>query len=67
MSVLLYIGTTGASKGVMLSQYNICSDITSLAGVVKINPTDKLLTVLPLHHTYQCTLGFLMMMYSAEM
>ena len=36
----------------------------ALAGVVKINPTDKLLTVLPLHHTYQCSLGFLMMMYS---
>lgn len=64
MSVLLYTsGTTGIAKGVMLSQYNICSDIMMLSGVVKIYPEDVLLSILPLHHTYECSLSFLMMMY----
>ncbi|HOD02022.1 MAG TPA: AMP-binding protein [Clostridiales bacterium] len=65
LSVLLYTsGTTGIAKGVMLSQYNICSDIMMLSGVVKIYPEDVLLSILPLHHTYECSLSFLMMLYS---
>lgn len=65
LSVLLFTsGTTGLAKGVMLSQYNICSDIMMLSGVVKIHPKDVLLSILPLHHTYECSLSFLMMMYS---
>lgn len=65
LSVLLFTsGTTGMSKGVCLSQKNICSDLTNLSGVVKINSEDQLLSVLPLHHTYECSLGFLMIIYS---
>lgn len=65
LSVLLFTsGTTGMSKGVCLSQKNICSVLTNLSGVVKINPDDQLLSVLPLHHTYECSLGFLMIIYS---
>ncbi|NLA76441.1 MAG: AMP-binding protein [Clostridiales bacterium] len=65
MSMLLFTsGTTGLAKGVMLSQDNVCSDIMSLSGVVKITPADTLLSILPLHHTYECSLSFLMLIYS---
>lgn len=63
-SLLFTSGTTGMAKGVMLSQRNICEDIMSLSGVVKIHPTDQLLSILPLHHTYECSLGFIMILYS---
>lgn len=63
-SLLFTSGTTGVSKGVCLSQANICAVINSLAGVVKVNPDDQLLSVLPIHHTYECTLGFLFIIYS---
>ena len=65
LGVLIYTsGTTGAAKGVMLSQRNICSDITSVLKYVKINPDDVSVSVLPLHHTYECTAGFLGFIYS---
>lgn len=52
-AILFTSGTTGVSKGVCLSQYNICFDVTSVASVVKVNPTDSCLSVLPMHHTYE--------------
>lgn len=65
LGVLIYTsGTTGAAKGVMLSQRNICSDITSVLKYVNIRPDDLSLSVLPMHHTYECTAGFLGFIYS---
>lgn len=65
MSVLLFTsGTTDKSKGVMLSQANICSNISSMACMSKMYPTDTALSFLPLHHTFECTITFLYGLYS---
>lgn len=64
LSVLLFTsGTTGMSKAVMLSSRNICSDIMSIMGVVKINRGERILSLLPIHHTYECTVTFLCCIY----
>lgn len=60
LSVLLYTsGTTGKSKGVMLSQKNILSAVRGGLGMLRVGPT--CLSVLPVHHSYECTHGILMM------
>ena len=65
MGILLYTsGTTGMAKGVMLSHSNICSDIVGMRKKVYCDTNDRVLSVLPLHHTYECTAGFLTMLYS---
>ncbi len=61
MSVLLYTsGTTGNSKGVMLSQRNLLSNVVQGDAVYRIMPDDRVLSILPLSHTYENTIGFLM-------
>ncbi len=62
--LILTSGTSGYAKGVCLSHKNICENILSTAKMVRVKPTDRALSILPLHHTYECTLGFLMMLYS---
>lgn len=65
MSALIFTsGTTDLAKGVMLSHRNICTNITSVCSTVKINSGDVALSVLPIHHTYECSLGFLAMIYN---
>ena len=65
MRILLFTsGTTGNAKGVCLSQKNICSNILSTYGIVKVKRSDLFFSVLPLHHTYECTIGFLLPIYS---
>ena len=65
MSILLYTsGTTGLAKGVMLSQYNICSNIMNVLRRISVGPEDRLLSILPLHHTYECMAGFLAPIYA---
>lgn len=60
LSVLLFTsGTTSKPKGVMLSQRNICANITAIASMAKLEPNDVLLSFLPLHHTFECTITFL--------
>ena len=61
MSVLLYTsGTTGTPKGVMLSQKNLITNIYQSNNVQEILETDRFLSVLPLAHTYENTIGFLL-------
>ncbi len=63
--ILLFTsGTTGFAKGVVLNHRNICTVITGVSSTVKVEPSDKVLSILPLHHTYECTLGFLTILYN---
>lgn len=64
MGVLLFTsGTTGIAKGVMLSHRNICEDLMSAPTILNVNSWDIFFSVLPIHHTYECTCGFLMPLY----
>lgn len=63
LAVLLFTsGTTGVSKGVMLSNRNLCSDLKAVTHSVEVNENDVSLSLLPLHHTYEA-IAFLMMIY----
>ena len=65
MSILLFTsGTTSNSKAVMLSQYNICSNITAMTTLIKAKEKDNVLVFLPLHHTLACTASFLFCFYT---
>ncbi len=64
MSIMLFTsGTTNFPKAVMLSQKNICSNIESLSHYLKLYTTDTLLSFLPIHHTFECTITFLFGFY----
>jgi len=67
MSLLFTSGTTSVAKAVMLSQRNICADIQAVASVVKLWPGIRMLSVLPLHHTFENTCGlYIGLYYGAE-
>ena len=55
-------GTTSNSKGVMLCNRNLAENINAVSVAVKLYPTDRLFSVLPLHHTYESSIGFLVPM-----
>ena len=57
MGIMLFTsGTTSASKIVMLSQKNICSNLYAYQTHFKILPTDTLLSFLPIHHTFESSI-----------
>ncbi len=60
LAAIIYTsGTTGKSKGVMLTHGNICFTARMSDRVQEINETDKFLSVLPLSHTYENTIGLI--------
>ncbi len=63
MQILLFTsGTTGFAKGVCLSQNNILSNIFSTVRIVKVKSSDRTMSILPIHHTYECTLDCLLIL-----
>ncbi|MEW6510304.1 MAG: AMP-binding protein [Bacteroidota bacterium] len=57
-------GSLGRAKGVMLSQANLVANLMAMVKMMAIKPEDRFLCVLPIHHTYACTCGFLCPMYT---
>ncbi len=63
LAVLLFTsGTTGSSKGVMLSNRNLCSDLFLVKKNISLTENDRSLSLLPLHHTYEA-MSLLMVLY----
>ena len=64
LAVLIFTsGTTGTSKGVMLSHENIASNVVGSSFHICVDKNDTLLSVLPMHHTYEATAGMLTAFY----
>lgn len=64
MSIMLFTsGTTSASKIVALSHKNIVSNLMDIASTLDVNSDDIFLSFLPLHHVFECTVGFLFALY----
>ena len=59
-AIIYTSGTTGHSKGVVLTHKNLASDALSTSQLVDVNEEDRLLSILPLSHTYECTLGLIL-------
>ncbi len=67
MSEIIFTsGALGRAKGVMLTQKNIAANLMSMTKMISITEEDRFLSVLPIHHTYECTCGFLCPMFSGS-
>ena len=63
-SIILFTsGTTEMSKAALLSHWNIAYDMMCACKSIMVKPEDRFFSVLPLHHTYECTAGFLIPLY----
>jgi long-chain acyl-CoA synthetase len=60
LAAIIYTsGTTGQSKGVMLTHLSLTFEAIVSQGMTPIGTQDRFLSILPLAHTYECTVGFL--------
>ena len=64
MEIMLFTsGTTSKSKVVALSHENICTNLMDIGSVLDVTQDDVFLSVLPIHHVFECTVGFLFSLY----
>ena len=67
LAAIIYTsGTTGSSKGVMLTHKNLTFDASASQHLVDIFPEDRFLSILPMAHTFECTVGFLIPMLNGS-
>lgn len=63
LAAIIYTsGTTGHSKGVMLTHKNLVTNAMSSHCILEIVPEDVFLSILPLAHTFECTVGLIVPM-----
>ena len=62
-SLIYTSGTTGASKGVLISHKAFCTQVRALASLYSVGGEDRVLSVLPLHHCFEFSAGFLLPLY----
>lgn len=55
-------GTTSAAKGVMICNRNLAENVNAVSPYVYVNEENRWFSVLPLHHCYECSIGFLLPM-----
>lgn len=64
MKIILFTsGTTDIAKGVMLCHNNIVSNVLDTSSIVRIRQTDRTLSILPIHHTFESTMGTAVLLY----
>ena len=64
MKIMLFTsGTTSKSKVVALSHENICTNLMDIGSVLDVTQDDVFLSILPIHHVFECTVGFLFSLY----
>ncbi len=64
--IIFTSGSLGRAKGVMLSQGNLAANLIDMVSMLFMYPEDRFLSVLPTHHTYECTCGMLCPLYSGS-
>ncbi len=64
LSILFTSGTMGNPKGAMLTHANVASNLVDAVKWVNLSAEDRFLSVLPIHHSYECTDGFLLALYA---
>ena len=64
--IIFTSGSLGRAKGVMLSQKNLASNLYDMLSMLMMYPEDRFLSVLPMHHTYECTCGRMCPLYAGS-
>jgi long-chain acyl-CoA synthetase len=64
LSILFTSGTMGNPKGAMLTHANVACNLVDAVKWVNLCEDDRFLSVLPIHHSYECTDGFLLAIYA---
>lgn len=62
--IIFTSGSLGRAKGVMLTQGNLAANLVDMVSMILITKEDRFLSVLPIHHTYECTCGMLCPLYA---
>ncbi len=64
--IIFTSGSLGRAKGVMLTQGNLAANLVGMVSMLMMYPDDRFLSVLPIHHTYECTCGMLCPLYAGS-